>query len=74
MRPNPQDPTACLGFRALPVEVPLLQAGSTDDELDEKAHWSMFHIPVPARLQSKAEEPSKWTDLSDLSNGSLERR
>jgi hypothetical protein len=25
LRPNPQDPTACLGFRALHVEVPLLQ-------------------------------------------------
>jgi hypothetical protein len=58
MRPNPQDSTACLGYYALQVGVPLLQAGSTDDELDEKAHWSMFHIPVPARLQSKAEEPS----------------
>jgi len=26
MRPNPQDPTACLGFRAVYVEVPLLQS------------------------------------------------
>ena len=62
MRPNPQDSTACLGFFALQVEVPLLQAGSTDDELDSEAYWSMFHIPVPARLQSKAGEPSAWTD------------
>jgi hypothetical protein len=54
MRPNPQDSTACLGFFALQVEVPLLQAGSTDDDLDSEAYWSMFHIPVPARLQSKA--------------------
>ena len=23
----------------------------------------MFHIPVPTRLQSKAGEPSAWTDL-----------
>ena len=74
MRPNPQDSTACLGYCALQVGVPLLQAGSTDDEFDEEAYWSMFHIPVPARLQSKAEEPSKWTDPSDLPNGSLERR
>src|SRR5215211_5081621 len=32
LRPKPQDPTACLGFCAFQVEVPLLQAGSTDDE------------------------------------------
>jgi hypothetical protein len=38
-------------------------AGSTDDESDEEAYWSMFHIPVPTRLQSKAGEPSAWTDL-----------
>ena len=62
MRPNPQDSTACLGFFTLQVEVPLLQAGSTDDNLDSEAYWSMFHIPVPARLQSKAGEPSAWTD------------
>ena len=37
LRPNPQDPTACLGFSALRVEVPLLQAESTDDEFDEEA-------------------------------------
>jgi hypothetical protein len=63
LRPNPQDPTACLGFSALRVDVPLLQAGSTDDKSDEEAYWSMFHIPAPARLQSKAGEPSGWTDL-----------
>ena len=38
------------------------KAGSTDDELDSEAYWSMFHIPVPTRLQSKAGEPSAWTD------------
>jgi hypothetical protein len=39
------------------------KAGSTDDESDEEAYWSMFHSPAPARLQSKAGEPSAWTDL-----------
>ena len=63
VRPNPQDSTACLGTLAFHVEVPLLQAGSTDDKFCEDTDWSMFHIPVPARLQSKAGEPSTWTDL-----------
>jgi hypothetical protein len=31
--------------------------------LCDETDWSMFHIPVPARLQSKAGEPSTWTDL-----------
>jgi hypothetical protein len=54
MRPNPQDPTACLGFIDFLVEVPLLKTGSTGDESAEDAYWSMFHIPVPARFQSIA--------------------
>ena len=38
------------------------KTGSTDDKSAEEAYWSMFHIPVPARLQSKAGKPSAWTD------------
>jgi hypothetical protein len=63
-RPNPQDPTACLGFVGRPVEVPLLKTGSTDDESAKEAYWSMFHIPVPARFQSMSWKTSGWTDLS----------
>jgi hypothetical protein len=51
-----------LGFFDFDVEVPLLITGSTDDKSAEEAYWSMFHIPVPARSQTKAGEPSTWTD------------
>ena len=74
MRPNPQDSTACLGFFALQVEVPLLQAGSTDDELDSRS--LLVNVPhsgaCPAPVESWRTE--RMDRYSDLPNGSLERR
>ena len=63
MRPNPQDPTACLGSSRSTVEVPLLQAGCTDDESGRGG--LLVNVPhsgaCPAPDRSSG-EPSAWTD------------
>ena len=51
---EPSEPNSVLGLLAIQAEVPLLQAGSTNDEFVQVADWSMFHIPVPARFQANA--------------------
>jgi hypothetical protein len=65
LRPKPQDPTACLGFRAFRVEVPLLQAGSTDDKfvrgnrLVNVPHSGAY--PAPVRLlENRAHGQILW--------------
>ena len=73
MRPNPQDPTACLGFRAIYVEVPLLQ-GSTDDVSDEEG--LLVNVPQSGACSAPVESwrTERMDRSSDLPNGSLERR
>jgi hypothetical protein len=61
-RPNPQDPTACLGFSVLPVEVPLLKQEvlTTNSTTRPTGQCSTFRRLLGSNRTWK---PSAWTDL-----------